>query len=57
MRLRSSGENAALGVEPDVPVTLSTDAAELNARRLKAHLGEAVALARRQQEVLSTGGR
>jgi hypothetical protein len=57
VRLRASGENAALGVEPDVPVTLITDSAELNARRLQEHLREAVGLARRPQEVLGKGGR
>ena len=55
--MRADGSNSALGVEPDVPVTLITDSAELNARRLQEHLREAVGLARRPQEVLGKGGR
>ena len=55
VRLRASGANAALGVEPDVPVALPADSpAAANAREVAASLGEAVALARHQHETLSS---
>jgi hypothetical protein len=57
VRLRSNGTNAALGVQPDVPVALRAAApAASNARQLGAHLAEAVALAQHRQEALKPAG-
>ena len=58
VRVRADGTNLAEGLQPDVPVALRADASRaLNAQRVKASLGEAVRLAQRQHETMSSDAR